>query len=877
MVIAIRGTIFTYISNLITDGAWASDDVNTIIPGTNGATLRDYFDDAAKFLISVETMDNGKYETANIQITGHSLGGALAQLLGEAANIGVTAFDAPGAQGFYQSLLADLKHDDPTTYNALIALPSQSQASQTDTNYRLYGDPISTVDHPNGDIGQRITLANPSPNPGDLPPLDNHSMSTLDLQVKGYLHNPQLVQSVPEGTDEPNNWASTILPIQDAKGAVGVIKDFLLTTSWLSWIDPSGNADFVYTQDQNSPAITSVDLPALTGVESYELRYETGTTWSTFRQVWPEEWFALPAGVVSVEFAPLDSSGNTMAAPDSVMFGLLFAGTGTLNATVSSSEQIPGPVNLALSSGSDSGIQGDDITNVTTPVITGTGEVGDTVALFDGATSVGTGTVATDGTWSITTGLLAPGLQTLTATETDLAANVSAASSALALTLDTMPPTTTAVSLTVAGNSAATAIGITAPTDNLDVASALTIKVAALPTDGTVLLSDGITAVSLNQVLTATQLTGLQFKPTANLFGQRSTLSYRVVDVAGNSTTGSATLAINTTTPTVLVVTPNPLTGELGVGQVVLIRLGMSASVTVSGGTPTLTLNDGGTATYDSVNSTSSILVFKYTVAANQNTTALAITNTPNLNGATVKDSNGTSADLSGAIATVLLSDGTTAVALNQALTATQLIGLKFKSTAKLFGQTSTFSYTVADVAGNSTTGSATLAIKTSPPLPNHFNSDGKSVLWQNDSGEAYIWLINGTNSVGGGSLGNPGATWHIEGTGDFNDDGQTDILWQNDNGQADIWLMNGTTPTVQSFVGANPGSTWHIKTTADLNGDGKSDVLWQNDSGEAYIWLIDGTNIVGSGSLGNPGATWHIEGTGDFNHDGQTDILAER
>ncbi len=622
-----------------------------------------------------------------------------------------------------------------------------------------------------------------------------------------------------------------------------------------------------------------------------------------------------------------------MAAPDSVMFGLLFAGTGTLNATVSSSEQIPGPVNLALSSGSDSGIQGDDITNVTTPVITGTGEVGDTVALFDGATSVGTGTVATDGTWSITTGLLAPGLQTLTATETDLAANVSAASSALALTLDTMPPTTTAVSLTVAGNSAATAIGITAPTDNLDVASALTIKVAALPTDGTVLLSDGITAVSLNQVLTATQLTGLQFKPTANLFGQRSTLSYRVVDVAGNSTTGSATLAINTTTPTVLVVTPNPLTGELGVGQVVLIRLGMSASVTVSGGTPTLTLNDGGTATYDSVNSTSSILVFKYTVAANQNTTALAITNTPNLNGATVKDSNGTSADLSGAIATftgleidttaptitaasltvagnsaataigisaptdnldaasaltikvtvlptdgtVLLSDGTTAVALNQALTATQLIGLKFKSTAKLFGQTSTFSYTVADVAGNSTTGSATLAIKTSPPLPNHFNSDGKSVLWQNDSGEAYIWLINGTNSVGGGSLGNPGATWHIEGTGDFNDDGQTDILWQNDNGQADIWLMNGTTPTVQSFVGANPGSTWHIKTTADFNGDGKSDVLWQNDSGEAYIWLIDGTNIVGSGSLGNPGATWHIEGTGDFNHDGQTDILAER
>jgi len=97
---------------------------------------------------------------------------------------------------------------------------------------------------------------------------------------------------------------------------------------------------------------------------------------------------------------------------------------------------------------------------------------------------------------------------------------------------------------------------------------------------------------------------------------------------------------------------------------------------------------------------------------------------------------------------------------------------------------------------------------------------------------------------------------------------------WQNDNGQADIWLMNGTTPTAQSFVGTNPGASWHIKATADFNGDGKSDILWQNDSGEAYIWLMDGTNHVGGGSLGNPGAAWHIEGTGDYNHDGQTDIL---
>ena len=39
----------------------------------------------------------------------------------------------------------------------------------------------------------------------------------------------------------------------------------------------------------------------------------------------------------------------------------------------------------------------------------------------------------------------------------------------------------------------------------------------------------------------------------------------------------------------------------------------------------------------------------------------------------------------------------------------------------------------------------------------------------------------------------NPGPSWKAIGTGDFNDDGHSDILWQNTNGQAAIWEMNGT------------------------------------------------------------------------------------
>ena len=67
----------------------------------------------------------------------------------------------------------------------------------------------------------------------------------------------------------------------------------------------------------------------------------------------------------------------------------------------------------------------------------------------------------------------------------------------------------------------------------------------------------------------------------------------------------------------------------------------MSEAVTVntSGGTPTLTLNDGGVATYTGGSGTNA-LTFSYTVAAGQNTSSLAAT-AVNLNGATVINANG--------------------------------------------------------------------------------------------------------------------------------------------------------------------------------------------------------------------------------------------
>ena len=71
----------------------------------------------------------------------------------------------------------------------------------------------------------------------------------------------------------------------------------------------------------------------------------------------------------------------------------------------------------------------------------------------------------------------------------------------------------------------------------------------------------------------------------------------------------------------------------------------MSEAVTVAGGTPTLTLNDGGTATYSGGSGTNA-LTFSYTVGAGQNTADLAVT-AVNLNAATITDGAGNAANLS--------------------------------------------------------------------------------------------------------------------------------------------------------------------------------------------------------------------------------------
>jgi hypothetical protein len=154
----------------------------------------------------------------------------------------------------------------------------------------------------------------------------------------------------------------------------------------------------------------------------------------------------------------------------------------------------------------------------------------------------------------------------------------------------------------------------------------------------------------------------------------------RQIDLAGNTSANGqlAAFTVDTSAPTVSSVWTTKIDniqfggyseGNLNAGKVVFLTVITSEPVTISGGTPSLSLNSGGSATYIS-GSGSSSLVFRYTVAAGDNSSDLAIT-ALNTNGASLTDAAGNSfASFSNNPAGVLAIDTTTPAAPSLALAA---------------------------------------------------------------------------------------------------------------------------------------------------------------------------------------------------------------
>ena len=66
-----------------------------------------------------------------------------------------------------------------------------------------------------------------------------------------------------------------------------------------------------------------------------------------------------------------------------------------------------------------------------------------------------------------------------------------------------------------------------------------------------------------------------------------------------------------------------------------------------------------------------------------------------------------------------------------------------------------------------------------------------------------------------------------------------------------------------QSSVVSNPGPAWHVEGTGDFNTDGKTDIVLQNNNGAVAVWDMNGSAISQSGLLASPSTAWSVVGDG--------------
>jgi hypothetical protein len=228
-----------------------------------------------------------------------------------------------------------------------------------------------------------------------------------------------------------------------------------------------------------------------------------------------------------------DVAGNTASA--------LSNQSVTNNAGDTTAPATPG---LTLAAASDSGTSNSDtLTHITTPTVrvtlNGSGAyapvAGDTVNLYESGSSVGSATLsATDISndyVDVTSSTLTPGSKSLTATVTDGANNVSTASSAVSLTLDTTAPLLASAS--VSGSSLVlsyteTGVGLASTTP---AASSFTVS----KNGGTAVTVSSVAVDTTNKTVTLTLASALTNADSNIQVSYTPPGSNPVQDVAGNT------------------------------------------------------------------------------------------------------------------------------------------------------------------------------------------------------------------------------------------------------------------------------------------------------------------------------------------------------
>jgi hypothetical protein len=381
------------------------------------------------------------------------------------------------------------------------------------------------------------------------------------------------------------------------------------------------------------------------------------------------------------------------------------------------------------------------------------------------------------------------------------------------------------------------------------------------------------------------------------------------------------------------------LIGNYQTGDTVQLALNLTNGVTVNtaGGSPTVTLNDGATATYDAgaSNLPLGVLVFDYTIGAGQTSSNLEITGV-HPNNAVILDPGGNVPDFSAAL------DAPTYLQINMMTSPPPPPGPNppppgDTTALMIMSNPSNGTYEVYDVGGNAILAAYQLGQVGTPwtfaALGTFQSGDSSDMLLRNGSTGAFeTYYVSGNNITNAALVGTVGLDWNFAGIGDFDDASslselmlrnassgsfelyrvagggvlsgssvapvgnnfqvkgfgnfsglpETQMIMQDNTNDASAGQLELYTyqPSAASLAGVNVGkvgSNLSIVGCADLLGNGMTQMVMQQDNGNFWLYSYDaGSNSLSGTLVGAIGSNFHVVGLGPLGTAGRDEMLMQ-
>lgn len=368
-------------------------------------------------VLSYTAMQYSKGEAIKICASSSGLTSALSTTVSLSPTItGVTASEADGYYRAGQTIHVQVVFSSPVTVSGTPQLTLST------------GSPATTVVNYSSGSGTDTLVF-------DYTIASGNSSSDLDYASTSAL---ALNSGTIKDTATGNTNAALTLTSPSAAGSLSANKGIVIdavapvapSVPDLDSADDSGASDSDNITKQNSNLTFSGTAEANSTVEFFDSALSKGTTVAAGGNY--SFTTSLASGVHSITLTATDAAGNVSAA------------SGALSVTVdTSAPAIPSVPDLAAADDTGSSDSDNLTKNTANLTLSGTGETDSIVEIFDAAVSKGTATVAA-GSWTLDISLAA-GVHSLTTKATDIAGNVSSASGALSVTVDTSAPATPSV------------------------------------------------------------------------------------------------------------------------------------------------------------------------------------------------------------------------------------------------------------------------------------------------------------------------------------------------------------------------------------------------------------------------------------------------